>query len=168
MRKIAEIKSDKRLQILESGFDGMVCYLNDKRYRPPREMAIIASWCGGWEHVSVSLQNRCPTWDEMCRIKDIFLGRGRVRSSIPSASQRVRQQSPLLPAPLEENRRESRLAAERICMKPIVDRIGKPAMLEQTAEECAELAHACLKEARRLRGENPTPKTTPECWLAIS
>ena len=53
-------------------------------------------------------------------------------------------------------------------MKPIVDRIGKPAMLEQTAEECAELAHACLKEARRLRGENPTPKTMPECWLAIS
>ena len=53
-------------------------------------------------------------------------------------------------------------------MKTIIDRIGKPALLEQTAEECAELAHACLKEARRLRGENPTPKTTPECWLAIS
>ena len=77
-------------------------------------------------------------------------------------------------------------------MKTIVDRIGKPALLEQTAEECVELsealtdeivrllvcldankacaglAHACLKEARRLRGENPTPKSTPECWLAIS
>ena len=53
-------------------------------------------------------------------------------------------------------------------MKNIVDRIGLPALLEQTAEECAELAHACLKEARRLRGENPTPKTMPECWLAIS
>ena len=53
-------------------------------------------------------------------------------------------------------------------MKTIIDRIGKPALLEQTAEECAELAHACLKEARRLRGENPTPKSTPECWLAIS
>lgn len=53
-------------------------------------------------------------------------------------------------------------------MKNIVDRIGLPALLEQTAEECAELAHACLKEARRFRGENPTPKTTPECWLAIS
>lgn len=53
-------------------------------------------------------------------------------------------------------------------MKTIIERIGKPALLEQTAEECAELAHACLKEARRLRGENPTPKTTPECWLAIS
>lgn len=27
-------------------------------------------------------------------------------------------------------------------------------MLEQTAEECAELAHACLKLARYYRGEN--------------
>ena len=35
-------------------------------------------------------------------------------------------------------------------MKSVVDRIGLPALLEQTAEECAELAHACLKEARRL------------------
>lgn len=25
-----------------------------------------------WEHVSVSLPNRCPTWDEMCFIKDMF------------------------------------------------------------------------------------------------
>ena len=52
-------------------------------------------------------------------------------------------------------------------MKTIVDRIGKPALLEQTAEECAELAHACLKEARRLRGENPTPCTAEECKAAI-
>ena len=27
---------------------------------------------GGWEHVSVSLEYRCPTWDEMCFVKDIF------------------------------------------------------------------------------------------------
>lgn len=52
-------------------------------------------------------------------------------------------------------------------MKPVVDRIGLPAMLEQTAEECAELAHACLKEARRLRGENPTPCAEEECKAAI-
>ena len=26
--------------------------------------------------------------------------------------------------------------------------IGTPAMLEQTAEECVELAHACMKLAR--------------------
>ena len=39
----------------------------------------------------------------------------------------------------------------------IADEIGLPAVLEQTAEECAELAHACLKLARILRKENPTP-----------
>ena len=52
-------------------------------------------------------------------------------------------------------------------MKTIIDRIGKPALLEQTAEECTELAHACLKEARRLRGENPTPCTEEERKAAI-
>ena len=25
-----------------------------------------------WEHVSVSLKNRCPNWDEMCFIKALF------------------------------------------------------------------------------------------------
>lgn len=25
-----------------------------------------------WQHVSVSLPNRCPTWSEMCLIKDLF------------------------------------------------------------------------------------------------
>lgn len=36
--------------------------------------------------------------------------------------------------------------------------IGIPALLEQTAEEASELAQACLKMSRKLRGENPTPK----------
>jgi hypothetical protein len=26
----------------------------------------------GWEHVSVSTQNRCPNWPEMCFVKDLF------------------------------------------------------------------------------------------------
>jgi hypothetical protein len=26
----------------------------------------------GWDHVSVSLKHRTPTWDEMCFIKDMF------------------------------------------------------------------------------------------------
>lgn len=25
-----------------------------------------------WEHVSVSLPNRCPMWEEMCRVKNLF------------------------------------------------------------------------------------------------
>jgi hypothetical protein len=35
---------------------------------------IIASDGLGWEHVSVSITNgkRCPTWEEMCFIKDLF------------------------------------------------------------------------------------------------
>lgn len=25
-----------------------------------------------WEHVSVSVRNRCPNWEEMCFVKDLF------------------------------------------------------------------------------------------------
>jgi hypothetical protein len=32
----------------------------------------ICSDGAGWEHVSVSLLNRCPTWEEMCEIKALF------------------------------------------------------------------------------------------------
>ena len=46
--------------------------------------------------------------------------------------------------------------------------IGTPAMLEQTAEECVELAHACLKLARYLRGENKVYKTKEEIYLNLS
>ena len=46
--------------------------------------------------------------------------------------------------------------------------IGTPAMLEQTAEECIELAHACLKLARYLRGENKVYKTKEEIYSNLS
>jgi hypothetical protein len=26
----------------------------------------------GWEHVSVSAEKRCPSWEEMCFVKDLF------------------------------------------------------------------------------------------------
>ena len=35
-------------------------------------MAFVASWGGGWEHVSVSFAGRTPTWEEMCKVKDTF------------------------------------------------------------------------------------------------
>lgn len=35
-------------------------------------LAVIASDGEGWEHVSVSLPTRCPTWEEMCRVKALF------------------------------------------------------------------------------------------------
>jgi hypothetical protein len=34
---------------------------------------VIASNGMGWEHVSVSLPNRCPNWREMCFIKNLWL-----------------------------------------------------------------------------------------------
>ena len=46
--------------------------------------------------------------------------------------------------------------------------IGTPAMLEQTAEECIELAHACMKLARYLRGENKVYKTKEEIYSNLS
>lgn len=43
--------------------------------------------------------------------------------------------------------------------------IGEPALLEQLAEECSELAQAALKLARQERGENPTPKIFTETHI---
>lgn len=34
----------------------------------------IASDGAGWEHVSVSRTDRCPTWEEMCQVKAMFWG----------------------------------------------------------------------------------------------
>lgn len=41
--------------------------------------------------------------------------------------------------------------------RKILECIGYPALLEQLAEECAELGKAALKLARIARKENPTP-----------
>ena len=40
--------------------------------------------------------------------------------------------------------------------------IGKPALLEQLAEEASELTKAALKLSRIMREENPTPVTEQE------
>lgn len=45
--------------------------------------------------------------------------------------------------------------------------IGRPAMLEQAAEEASELAKAALKLARIYRGENPTPITRGDAALNL-
>jgi hypothetical protein len=35
-------------------------------------LRVIFSDGMGWDHVSVSLPSRCPTWTEMCAVKDLF------------------------------------------------------------------------------------------------
>lgn len=37
-----------------------------------RKLIIIFSNEGDWDHVSISLPDRCPTWEEMCFVKEIF------------------------------------------------------------------------------------------------
>lgn len=45
-----------------------------KVYVEGKSFFVIASSGEGWEHISVSPKNqkRCPTWGEMCAIKDMF------------------------------------------------------------------------------------------------
>ena len=49
----------------------------------------------------------------------------------------------------------------------VIRSLGEPALLEQLAEECSELAQAALKLARLERGENPTPKSKIHCESAL-
>jgi hypothetical protein len=37
-----------------------------------RTLRMQVSAGGGWDHVSVSLPDRCPTWEEMSFVKDLF------------------------------------------------------------------------------------------------
>lgn len=45
----------------------------------------------------------------------------------------------------------------------VLEMIGTAALLEQLAEESAELAQAALKMARKIRNETPTPKSHADC-----
>ena len=60
------IYSDK----LKIGDDGIKGFISVNRI----DMSFVASWGGGWDHVSVAPINRktVPTWDMMCKVKDIF------------------------------------------------------------------------------------------------
>lgn len=53
-------------------------------------------------------------------------------------------------------------------MYEIVEKIEVPALLEQLAEECAELGKAALKLSRILRRENPTPVTHEDAVDALA
>ena len=35
---------------------------------------VIASWGEGWDHVSISLEHRTPTWSEMDYLKNLIFG----------------------------------------------------------------------------------------------
>lgn len=44
------------------------------KYKAGVKLKVIASAGDGWDHVSVSLENRCPSWEEMSWIARKFFG----------------------------------------------------------------------------------------------
>ena len=70
MKTQTEITSLDRLKVSQTGYDGGCGEIYFAGQREP--MVVVWSFGGGWEHVSVSYRRRTPTWDEMCKVKDMF------------------------------------------------------------------------------------------------
>lgn len=78
MRDLRELEkyrlTDKEIQAYgvhgDSGNGAFKIFVSGKSF------FVIASNGNGWEHISISRCNRklkcCPTWEEMCAIKDMF------------------------------------------------------------------------------------------------
>ena len=73
MRALADIRKDSRVMIVHDGVDGGEGWVNIGRGLAAAPFAVWSNG-GGWDHVSVSFARRCPTWEEMCKIKGIFFG----------------------------------------------------------------------------------------------
>ena len=70
MKDIKDIKSCGYVIISKEGEDGFGGQFYDKKSRT--HLNFIMSWGAGFEHCSVSLPTRCPSWEQMCAIKDAF------------------------------------------------------------------------------------------------
>jgi hypothetical protein len=69
MKGLSEIARTPGIRFFECGEDG---FRGQLEFKDTPILQFICSWGGGWEHVSVSLPNRCPTWPEICLVKDMF------------------------------------------------------------------------------------------------
>ena len=70
MKTLQEIRENRRILVGRLGIDGG----SGEVTMPGWRGTVVWSFGGGWEHVSVCpYQKRItPTWDDMCRLKDIF------------------------------------------------------------------------------------------------
>lgn len=70
MKPFNEIVENKRLRVLTEGMDGGKGIISFPLWRG----TVIWSNGAGWEHVSVSPESKrvIPTWDDMCKVKEIF------------------------------------------------------------------------------------------------
>jgi hypothetical protein len=69
-----KVPEENRIETGPMGTDGS--YGNNGAFYIPVDDEVVASVIAregeGWEHVSVSLPHRTPTWREMCKAKDMF------------------------------------------------------------------------------------------------
>jgi hypothetical protein len=72
MKTVEEILSYKGIYSdkLKIGNDGIKGFISVNRI----DMSFVASWGGGWDHVSVAPIKRyiVPDWNTMCKVKQIF------------------------------------------------------------------------------------------------
>ena len=72
MKTVNEILDSKLIysEGLDFSYDGVKGYICIDRV----DMSFVASWGGGWDHVSVAPLKKkiVPSWEMMCKVKDIF------------------------------------------------------------------------------------------------
>ena len=68
MKNFGTIRADSRIQVKDTGIDGMNGWITLRG----KSFFFVCSNGGGWDHVSVSGKTNCPSWQDMCDVKDIF------------------------------------------------------------------------------------------------
>ena len=70
MRKLYELMNTPNLLVCRTAQDGGCGEIHFHKWTG----SVIWSYGGGWEHVSVSpfKKHITPSWDDMCKIKDMF------------------------------------------------------------------------------------------------
>lgn len=70
MKTLDELKATPHLTIHQTGHDGGQGEITFHNWSG----SVIWSFGGGWDHVSVSPYKHriTPSWDDMCRVKDMF------------------------------------------------------------------------------------------------
>lgn len=72
MRTLQEILPLSNLELDDIWEDGFSAWVVPKSTKDSLEAQVRASRSYGWDHVSVSFEDRTPTWDEMAEIKEMF------------------------------------------------------------------------------------------------
>lgn len=76
MKLFKDIKQNHNVVVRKEGLNGF----GGTVFHPVTRKGLnfILSSFGGFEHLSVSTPSRCPTWDEMCFMKDTFFDKDEV------------------------------------------------------------------------------------------